>query len=74
MKAHENGTMIESVKINRKSIKSLRIYLGHDKDECYNKNWTSKLEKLSRILSVCKKKNPKTKSKSTLIQNILKMF
>lgn len=70
IKTYETETVIEGVKINRKSIKSLGIYLGHDKDECYNKNWTSKLEKLSRILSVWKKRNLTIFGKCTIINTL----
>lgn len=45
-------TYIRGVRITKSCIKSLGIYMGHDKSECYEKNWTSKLEKLERILSV----------------------
>ena len=31
---YENETFIEGIKINRNSIKSLGVYLGHDKIEC----------------------------------------
>lgn len=70
IKTYETETVIEGVKINRKSIKSLGIYLGHDKDECYNKNWTSKLENFSRILSVWKIRNLTIFGKCTIINTL----
>ena len=54
---YEIETFIEGIKINRYSIKSLGVYLGHDRIKCYKKNWSNKLEKLSRVLSVWKKPN-----------------
>ena len=26
-------------KVTNKAVKCLGIYIGHDKEECYNKNW-----------------------------------
>lgn len=38
-------TYIRGVRITNSCIKSLGIYIWHDKSECYEKNWTSYLEK-----------------------------
>ena len=36
---------INGIKIAKNCVKSLGIYLGHDKIQCYEKKWLSKLEK-----------------------------
>lgn len=63
-------TYIRGVRITKSCIKSLGIYMGHDKSECYEKNWTSKLEKLERILSVWKKRNLTIFGKCTIINTL----
>ena len=30
---------ILGIKVTNKAVKCLGIYIGHDKEECYNKNW-----------------------------------
>ena len=61
---------IRGVRITNSCIESLGIYIGHDKTECYEKNWTSKLEKLERILSVWKKRNLTIFGKCTIINTL----
>lgn len=53
-----------------KIVLSLWVYLGHNYKECYEKNWTSKLEKLERILSVWKKRNLTIFGKCTVVNTI----
>lgn len=53
-----------------KIVLSIWVYLGHNYKECYEKNWTSKLEKLERILSVWKKRNLTIFGKCTVVNTI----
>lgn len=50
--------------------KFLRIYIGHDKTVCYEKNSISKLEKLENIISVWKKRNLTILGKCTIINTL----
>lgn len=51
-------------------MKSLGIHPGHDKVECYEKNWKSKLEKLKKILSVWKRRNLTIFDKCTVVNTL----
>ena len=61
---------INGVKIAKNCVKSLGIYLGHDKIQCYEKNWLSKLEKLEKLLSVWKRRNLTIFGKCTIINTL----
>lgn len=67
---YANENSIHGVKINKNSVRSLGIYLGHNYKECYEKNWTSKLEKLERILSVWKRRNLTIFGKCTVVNTL----
>lgn len=67
---YSNDNSIHGVKINKNCVKSLGIYLGHNYKECYEKNWTSKLEKLERILSVWKRRNLTIFGKCTVVNTL----
>ena len=54
---YQNEEHIAGVRIAKNYVKSLGVYLGHDKNICYEMNWTSKLEKLEKILSVWRTRN-----------------
>jgi hypothetical protein len=45
-------------------------HLGHDKEICYTGNWTIKLEKLERILSVWKRRNLTIFGKCTIVNTL----
>jgi hypothetical protein len=53
-----------------KNVKCLGVYLGHDKEICYTGNWTNKLEKLERILSVWKRRNLTIFGKCTIVNTL----
>ena len=48
----------------------LCIYLGHDKIQCYEKNWLRKLEKLEKLLSLWKRRNLTIFGKCTIINTL----
>lgn len=67
---YSNDSHIHGVKITKTCIKSLGIYLGHDRIECYEQNWISKLEKLEKILSVWKRRNLTIFGKCTVVNTL----
>mgnify|MGYP000527767340 FL=1 len=67
---YSNDSHIHGIKITKTCIKSLGIYLGHDKTVCYEKNWISKLEKLEKILSVWKRRNLTIFGKCTVVNTL----
>ena len=64
-----NDNHIHGVKI-AKNVKCLGVYLGHDKEICYTGNWTNKLEKLEKILSVWKRRNLTIFGKCTIVNTL----
>ena len=70
VQTYSNETHIQGVKITNSCVKALGVYLGYDKDICYYHNWTSKLEKLERILSVWKRRNLTIFGKSTIVNTL----
>ena len=47
---------INGIKVNTSSIKCLGIYMGHDKVECYNKNWMKVYDNMEKLFESWKKK------------------
>ena len=45
-----NPDMMYGIKFNRGPVRCLGIYVGHDKQACYKKNWIDKLEKFQKLL------------------------
>jgi hypothetical protein len=70
LSTYSRENSIHGVKIAKKYVKSLGVYLGHDEKECYDKNWISKLEKLERTLSVWRKRNLTIYGKSMVINTL----
>ena len=67
---YANENTIHGIHIAKENVKSLGIYLGHDKTKCYESNWTNKLEKLKRILSVWKRRKLTLFGKCTIINTL----
>lgn len=44
-------TEIEGITVTNKSVKCLGIHVGHDKIECYNKNWMKIYHDIDTICS-----------------------
>ena len=51
---------IEGIKVNTSSIKCLGIYIGHGKEECYNKNWMKVYGNIEKLFESWKKKRKLT--------------
>ena len=47
---------IDGIKVNTSSIKCLGIYIGHDKEECYNKNWMKVYGNIEKLFESWKKR------------------
>ena len=48
---------INNITFTNKAVRCLGIYIGHDTDECYSKNWTEKLTFFEQTLERWKKRN-----------------
>ena len=58
------------IKFTKKPVKSLGIYFGHDKEQCYKLNWTERIEKLEKILDCWKKRHLTLFGKITVIKSL----
>jgi hypothetical protein len=47
----------EKVSVNKHCIKTLGVYIGHDKEICHNKNWTEIVDDLEKLLESWKKEH-----------------
>ena len=47
---------IEGINVTDKAVKCLGIYLGHDKIECYNKNWMKIYHDTEKLFESWKKR------------------
>ena len=47
---------IDGIKVNTSSIKCLGIYVGHDKEECYNKYWMKVYGNIEKLFESWKKR------------------
>ena len=45
-----NPDTMYGIKFNKGAVRCLGIYVGHDKQACYQKNWIDKLEKFQKLL------------------------
>lgn len=48
---YSNDVALAGIKWPNEPVRCLGIYVGHDYDKCIDLNWTSKLEKIQRLLS-----------------------
>ena len=63
-------TEIFGIKIKNQSIKCLGIYIGHDKDDCYNKNWTKTLSDMEKLFESWKKRKLTIFGKTCIINSL----
>ena len=40
---------IHGIKFTNKAVRCLGIYVGHDKNECHDRNWTDRINKLMKV-------------------------
>ena len=49
-------TNIQGINVNDKCLKCLGIYIDHDKEECYNKNWMNVYHEMEKLFETWKKR------------------
>ena len=54
LKENYNNTF--NIKVNTTCLKCLGIYLGHDKDECFKRNWENTLKDMEKLFESWKKR------------------
>ena len=59
-------------KVTNKAVKCLGMYIGHDKEECYNKNWIKIYHDTEKQLFEYWKKRKLTLFGKTCVINTLK--
>ena len=47
---------IDGIKVNNSYVKCLGIYIGHDKEECYNKNWMKVYDNMEKLFESWKRR------------------
>ena len=47
---------VYNIKVNTTCIKCLGIYLGHDKDECFRRNWINTMKDMEKLFESWKKR------------------
>ena len=58
------------VKISKKSIKVLGIYVGHDKCECYANNWTKNYDDMQKLFESWKRRKLTIFGKTCIINTL----
>ena len=52
----ENFHNTYNIRVNTTCFKCLGIYLGHDKDECYKRNWENTMKDMEKLFESWKKR------------------
>ena len=52
----ENFNNTFNIKVNTTCLKCLGIYLGHDKDECFKRNWENTMKDMEKLFESWKKR------------------
>ena len=52
-------------------VRCFGIYLGHNKEKCFEKNWIEKVEKIENILEIWKKRQLTIFGKVTIIKTVI---
>ncbi len=63
-------TSFKGVKFTNEAIRCLGIYLGHDKNECYEFNWQNKLDKIRKVFERWKHRNLTVFGKILIIKSL----
>ncbi len=66
------NTVIEysGIKFTNNAVRALGVYIGHDRQKCYEKNWTNKLEKIKIIFERWKNRNLTLFGKILIIKSL----
>jgi hypothetical protein len=62
---------VGGIKWTDKPVKTLRIYFGHDKEECERLNWENKIEKINNLLLLWTKRNLTILGKILIIKSLI---
>ena len=62
---------IDGIKVTNGAVKCLGIYLGHNQDECYTKNWLEKYDQVQNIFEVWKKRHLTIFGKKCVINSLV---
>ena len=63
-------TTLYDVKITNDPVRCLGIYIGHDIEKCYEKNWIEKIHKLEKMLNMWKKRKLTLFGKCSIINTL----
>lgn len=63
-------TDIEGITVTNKSVKCLGIHVGHDKIECYNKNWMKIYHDIDTLFESWKRRKLTLFGKCTVINSL----
>lgn len=61
---------INGVKATNKAVRCLGIYIGHDKEECYNKNWMKIYHDIEKLFESWKRRKLTVFGKSCIIKTL----
>ena len=61
---------IEGVTVNESCVKTLGIYVGHDKKMCYDNNWTKTVHDIEKLFESWKKRKLKIFGKVCVINTL----
>ncbi len=59
------------IKFTNDAVRALGIYIGHDKEKCYEKNWTEKIEKMKLVLEKWKSRSLTIFGKILIIKTLV---
>lgn len=62
---------IENIKVTNAAVKTLGIYIGHDKYKCLEKKWQDKFDKISKILGSWEKRKLTLFGKKEIINTLI---
>ena len=60
----------EGINVTKTYVKSLGIYIGHDRVECYNKNWMKTYREMEKLSESWKRRKLSIFGKCTIISTL----
>ncbi len=66
------NTVLEysGIKFTNNAVRALGVYIGHDRQKCYEKNWTNKIDKIKIIFERWKNRNLTLFGKILIIKSL----
>ncbi len=62
---------VHGIVFTDRPLKCLGLYVGHDKDECYKKNWIDKLNKIEKTLDIWKRRQLSIQGKVIIVKSLI---